>query len=122
MGNVTSYGYDDQGRLHTVLAPAINGVRAETTYAYDADGSVASVTDANGQTVRFTYDAFGNRALEQDAAGNTLTRTYSATNQILTETVYLIPDPDGAGPAEPAEPFTAAGGPPGLRDCLRLGQ
>ncbi len=31
-----------------------------------------------------------------------VTRTYGAQNQLLTETRYLVPDPDGAGAQGPA--------------------
>src|SRR3989449_10022448 len=45
---------------------------------------------------------------DRDAAGNTVTRTYGLKNQLLTETAYAVPDPDGAGAVQ-------AGGPPTTR-------
>ena len=43
---------------------------------------------------------------ERDSAGNTVARTYGAKNELLTETHYLVPDPDGAGSSQPATPLT----------------
>ena len=51
------YSYDSNAHPLTVTAP--DG--AITTYTYDpATLKVASVTDANGNTTRYTYDAEGN--------------------------------------------------------------
>jgi YD repeat-containing protein len=106
LGNVTSYKMDGQGQLTEIDAPAVNGARAVTSYSYDASGNVASVTDALGNVTTYQYDANGNRVLDRDAAGNTITRTYDSRNELLTQTVYLVPDPDGAGPAQPGAPQT----------------
>ena len=45
-----------------------------------------------------SYDGNGNMTRSRDSAGNTVDRLYDqATNQLLSETVYLVPDPDGFG-------------------------
>src|SRR5262249_51653143 len=41
LGNVTTYKMDAGGRLTEVDAPAINGVRAATTYSYTASNELA---------------------------------------------------------------------------------
>src|SRR5713226_1779696 len=106
LGHVTSYQYDAKDRLVAVLQPALNTVRATTGYAYDAADNVTSVTDVLGNVTTFTYDANGNVLSRQDSLGDSVTYTYDAANQRVTETRYLVPDPDGSGPATPGSPLT----------------
>ncbi len=106
LGLVTVLAYDASSRLTSVTGPAVGGASQVVTYAYDASGNVTQVTDARGNAVTYGYDANGNRILERDAAGNTVTRTYGSKNELLTETAYLVPDPDGAGAAQPGSPQT----------------
>ena len=75
-----------------------NGQGLTIQYAYDADDNLESVTDANGNVIHYRYDEQGNLTQRQDSAGNTASYTYSSSNQVLTETVYLTPDPDGLDP------------------------
>jgi YD repeat-containing protein len=106
---VTRYTQDANGRLTSVLSPTVNGVRLQTRYGYDADGNVISVIeDPNGlnRVTSMSYDANGNLLTTRDSLGNTVTRTYNGNNQLLTETQYLTPDPDGAGVAQPSSPQT----------------
>src|SRR5262245_25738206 len=100
LGQTTILGYDTAGRLTSVSVPAAGG--QQMAYAYDAAGNVASVTDAQGNAVIFGYDANGNRIYERDAAGNVVERVYGLGNQLLAETVYRVPDPDGGGPGAPS--------------------
>lgn len=106
LGFVTTYLTDAQGRITEIRSPAVNGTRLITQYQYDSADNVTQVTDANGNVTAFAYDGNGNRTLSRDAAGNTVAYTYSATNQLLTQTTYLTPDPDGAGPATAGTPLT----------------
>jgi YD repeat-containing protein len=106
----TTLRNDTSGRLTTVRSPAVNNVHFATQFAYDSDGNVTSIAvDPNGlnRVTTFAYDANGNVTLTRDAAGNTVTRTYSSTNQLLTETAYITPDPDGAGSGLPTDALTA---------------
>jgi YD repeat-containing protein len=106
LGLVTVYSYDVAGQLTQIKSPAVSGVSQVTAFTYDTNGDVTQVVDAEGRAVVMTYDARGNQLLQRDAAGNTVTRTYDARNQLSTETVYLTPDPDGAGAGQPAQPLT----------------
>lgn len=54
-GNVTTYVYDDFGRMLTQTSP----VTGTTSYGYDAAGNLTSTTEANGATTTRTYDALG---------------------------------------------------------------
>ena len=89
---VTVYTYDANGRRIQTVRPggateswsydSLTGQRlthtdvlgAVTTYAWNADRTLASVTDVSGGVTSFTYNGYGN---------------------VLTET---WPDPDGSGP------------------------
>lgn len=106
LGNITVYNSDLQGHLKTVVEPAVNGTSQTLIYNYDADGNVATTTDAAGNQTTYAYDANGNQTLQRDAAGNTVTRTYGSKNELLTETIYATPDPDGSGALQPGTPLT----------------
>ncbi|MDQ0045676.1 LysM peptidoglycan-binding domain-containing protein [Variovorax boronicumulans] len=106
LGLTTFYSYDTTGQLTQIQAPAVGGVSQITLFSYDANGNVTQVTDPLLFTVTMQYDAYGNQTLQRDAAGNTITRTFDARNQLLTETVYLTPDPDGSGTGQPSQPLT----------------
>lgn len=69
LGNETLYGYDSVGRKTTVtqMVPDSDGSLRPgptTTTAYDADGNVTSVTDANGAVYTYTYDALNRQTSE----------------------------------------------------------
>lgn len=52
-GHTTSYAYDANGNVTTITPPAPLGAR---TFTYDAAGRVASATDGRGNTAYYTYD------------------------------------------------------------------
>jgi|GEM_PF-995382 len=109
----TAYEYTYKGHINKVT-DALKGV---TNYTYGASGcspcggganSLASLTDAKGQTTSwqydlagqltkeinpllketlFTYDAAGNLSSRTDARGNVITYTYDATDR-LTKVTY----------------------------------
>jgi RHS repeat-associated protein len=61
------YTYDNTGSTKT-RGPATEG----QTFTYDAEGHVASITEADGKTSTYVYDADGNRILTRDPNGLTL--------------------------------------------------
>ena len=101
LGFVTRYDYDAASQLTAITGPAVGGTSAMRQFAYDSRGNVSSVTDGEGRTTTYQYDDRGNQVLQRDAAGNTVARTFDARNQLLSETRYTEPDPDGAGSAAP---------------------
>ncbi|MDQ0069692.1 YD repeat-containing protein [Variovorax boronicumulans] len=105
-GRVSVYSYDTGGQLLQIKGPTANGVSQTTDFSYNANGDVIWVVDGEGHAVEMQYDANGNQVLQRDAAGNTITRTYDVRNQLLTETAYLTPDPDGAFFFQPSQPLT----------------
>jgi YD repeat-containing protein len=108
LNQATSFTYDAKGQLVAIAAPpAVAGAASQVTqFSYNAMGDVLTVTSPGGKIITYGYDASGNRTSEVDAAGNTITRTFSAANQVLTETQYLVADPDGAGSASASTPIT----------------
>ena len=81
-GNVTSYSYDQLGRLTKETDPKGN----EASYSYVAKGNLTAKTDANGNTITYSYDANG-RLLKKSYPDNTEeSYTYDAKGNILTAT------------------------------------
>ena len=107
-GVVTRYEQDTSGRLIAVtVAPDTLALRTE--YEYDADGNVTAIIrdpDGLNRITRMTHDSNGNLLSQRDDLGNTLERTYDAYNQLLTETIYQVRDPDGDGSGTASVPLT----------------
>ncbi len=102
----TQFDYDAQGQLLKVTAPPVVGVSATLQFAWSANGDLLQTIDGANRTTTHTYDASGNLTLTRDHAGNTVTRTWDARNQLASETVWLVPDPDGAGALQASVPRT----------------
>jgi YD repeat-containing protein len=94
LGLTVTWQTDTLGRLSSTFTPTIGGARIETRYGYDGEGNISTITQDPAGLNRVTTMTYsnGNLLSTRDAFGNTVTRTYSATNQVLTETHYLVPD------------------------------
>jgi YD repeat-containing protein len=80
--------YDGAGQLI-----AFHGVNnTHQYYIYNTNGDVTQVTDNRGNWTKYTYDAQGNQLSSQDNLGNTVTRIYGSNNELLTQTLYIVPD------------------------------
>jgi YD repeat-containing protein len=106
LGFQTSYVHDALGQLARIAAPAVNGVLQSRSFGYNGNGDVTSTTDGQGNVINYQYDDNGNQTLQLDALGNTISRTYDSNNQLSTETLYVVPDPDGGGPLQAGTPLT----------------
>nr|WP_314623084.1 LysM peptidoglycan-binding domain-containing protein [uncultured Noviherbaspirillum sp.] len=107
LGLVTRYDYDGAGQLLRITGPAVQSGAQVQSFLYNSRGDVTQVTDARGLVTAMEYDRNGNLVLQRDAAGNTIARSYGARNQLLTETVFAMPDPDGAGSGRASQPQTS---------------
>lgn len=107
LGLVTRYDFDAEGQLTSLTPPPVAGVAAARSFSYAANGDVLAVTEGTGRITTFAYDDRGNQVLQRDHAGNTVRKAYDARNQLIAETAYLQPDPDGGGTGQPAQPLTS---------------
>ncbi len=82
--NPTTFDYDPQGQLITITDAQSHA----THVTYDNWGNVATVTDPQSEVSSFTYDILGNRLTATDAAtpSHTTQYTYDAMNRLLTVT------------------------------------
>ncbi|HEV7609219.1 MAG TPA: hypothetical protein VGO61_17895 [Steroidobacteraceae bacterium] len=107
LGNETKYFYNDATRRVSVSTPEGVNVATEysrhgqelrvttgtntTTYSYDANGQLKSVSDGLGTLESRTYDSLGREATDTDAHGTLTTFAYDASNRLFTRIV----DPSG---------------------------
>ena len=96
-GGVTTSTVDNLGRTATVTAPDPDGTgsltSAVTTYTYGSRG-LASITDPLSLTTSFGYDSEGNVNSITNAEGKVSTKTFNSEGLLVSEST---PDPDGSG-------------------------
>jgi RHS repeat-associated protein len=82
-GNTTSYAYNSQGLVQTVT----DALNHQTVYSYNPNGTVASMTDANNHQTSYSYNTQG--LVSQVTAPAPLgarSCTYNGYDALLTET------------------------------------
>jgi RHS repeat-associated protein len=85
---LTTYTYNDDDQV-TSVTDALNHT---TTYGYDDLGRQVSATDALNHTTSYGYDAAGNRTAVTDALGHVTGSAYDARNRLVSQT-----EPSGGG-------------------------
>ncbi|MFY1651162.1 LamG-like jellyroll fold domain-containing protein [Solwaraspora sp. WMMB762] len=96
-GNWSVTSYDADGRVVGEQLPAYTPpgsatpITPEITYAYDASGQVASVTDPFDETTEYTYDQLGRLTKVVTPNDGTTRYAYNLAGDLLTTT-----DPTGA--------------------------
>jgi RHS repeat-associated protein len=76
--SVTSYLFDDKGRLKEITSPD----NKKVTYTYDAQNNITKVEQPNNHTSNFTYSANGNLNKETDTQGFSTEYSYNNLNKI----------------------------------------
>jgi RHS repeat-associated protein len=91
-GNVTTYGYDQDGRLSTTTlasytAPGSSTATvATTTRTYLPDGQVHTVTDPLGNITTYAYDQLGDVATITNPDTSVIHNTYDTNQEQLSTT------------------------------------
>ena len=114
-GNLTTYNYDTNGNLTSIVYPQVGGQTPQTLFTYNQYGQLETVTDPNNNLTRyeyyadtgylwkirqdpnglnyitqFAYDPVGNPQSITNARGHTTTFEYNALNQ-LKKTIAPLP-------------------------------
>jgi len=87
VNDVTSYSYDNQGNLASVTNPAGH---VTTMSNYDAHGHVGTITDPNGVVTNLTYHVRGwllSRAVTADGITETTSYNYDGVGQMTKVTM-----------------------------------
>src|ERR1700730_6810598 len=95
----TSYGYDNNGNVTSVTSPNEQPGQLyagkSSVATFDERNRVMSVTDALNNAAISKYDAAGRKASVTKPNGQVITYdTYDAMNRLLQQTVKQTPDPD----------------------------
>jgi RHS repeat-associated protein len=90
-GNVTTYGYDADGRqvsdtLPPYTPPGGSPITSVSTTVYDGDGLVTSATDGLGNITRYGYDQMGDQVSVTAPNGGVTMTGYDADRQPLSMT------------------------------------
>jgi RHS repeat-associated protein len=91
--------YDALGRV----SQRIDAFNKITTYQYDVNGNVTSITDPNAHTVQFAYDALNRLAQSTDAAGQIVSYSRDAGDRATQ-----ITDANGNSTSYTYDAFNAA--------------
>ncbi|WP_257385788.1 RHS repeat-associated core domain-containing protein [Tahibacter caeni] len=83
-GETTRYAYDGAG--HRLSRERPNGLDSTWTYAYDAAGNLAVVTDPDAHTTKFGHDANNNRTQVTNANEHVTTFAYDERNRLAAKT------------------------------------
>jgi YD repeat-containing protein len=81
----TFYEYDDGSRL-SIVRQKLGAGWVTTTYGYDHDGNLVSVTDPNGNVTTYAYDDFGQMLSQTSPVTGTTSYTYDLAGNLLSTT------------------------------------
>ena len=79
LGRVTTYGYDADQRLTSVTEPTSGSGTRTTNYAYYENGTLKSITDANSNVTSWDIDIESRPTVKHYPDGTTETTTYETT-------------------------------------------
>jgi RHS repeat-associated protein len=87
LGRVTTYGYDADRRLTSVTEPVEQGKKRTTQYAYYENGTLQSITDANGNVTKWDIDLQSRPIAKQYQDGTGETTTYESTTSRIKSVI-----------------------------------
>jgi RHS repeat-associated protein len=73
LGRVTTYTYDSNNNMTSIVQPAVGGSNPTTTYTYNSFGEVLTMTDPLGNVTTNAYDSHGNLTSVTTPAPNSST-------------------------------------------------
>nr|WP_320015636.1 RHS repeat-associated core domain-containing protein [uncultured Desulfobacter sp.] len=82
-GDATQYQYDSAGRMIQKTETAGTVDETVSTYEYDENDNLVSITNPLLKTVSFEYDALNQRIAEIDSDGDLKTTTYDENSNVL---------------------------------------
>lgn len=84
----TLYTYDPAGRIRTVKQALSNASTGfiTTSYAYDTQGNLTSVTDPNGNATNYSFNDFGEMLTQQSPVSGVSTYAYDAGGNLVETT------------------------------------
>nr|WP_320015639.1 RHS repeat-associated core domain-containing protein [uncultured Desulfobacter sp.] len=82
-GDATQYQYDSAGRMIQKTEAAGTVDETVSTYEYDENDNLVSITNPLLKTVSFEYDALNQRIAEIDSDGDLKTTTYDENSNVL---------------------------------------
>lgn len=85
-GDATAWTFNTAGQLTSRTLAYGTPQAATTSFAYDANGNLSSVTDPDGNVTIYTYNAQNGETSMTDPLGHEQTMTYNAQGQLLTQT------------------------------------
>ncbi len=83
-GDATQYQYDSAGRMTQKTEAAGTVDEAVSTYEYDENNNLISITNPLLKTVSFEYDAANQRIAEIDSDGDLKTTAYDENGNVLS--------------------------------------
>jgi RHS repeat-associated protein len=88
-GIVTLFTYDPLGRLlsSSIRAPGTSTAHATTSYAYDLEGRIISITRPATATLNMAYDLAGRLLSISTPTGERIDYSHDAMGNVLTQTV-----------------------------------
>jgi YD repeat-containing protein len=84
-GETTTIKRNADGDPETIERAAPGSTTQKTSYKYDADGEVESMTNPLERTWKYEYDSYGDRKAETDPEGNKRTWEYNEDSQKIAE-------------------------------------
>ena len=92
LGRVTTYGYDADRRLTSVTEPLSSGTNRTTYYDYYENGVLKDITDADGNVTRWTIDLESRPVSKTYAYGTSYAETENLTYESTTSRLQSLTD------------------------------